>query len=206
MIQDGALKEEFQVELLGRYPLEECLEKERSLAKTTLYPKGLNGNAGDAIVRTEEGDEKVRVAVIKSVDLRLLSGTHNFCDTDFQKEMSQRGLEKQRANGNINKWNKKGQDATKELVKSGMHVFQDKVKQKERAIERTRRGNNPFSGERGSLIAHQSNQKMLLEGRHPSQIRVSCLVCKRDYSIANFVRYHNGKCEVNHADLCSGGA
>ena len=38
-IEDGALKEDFYVELLGIYPLEECLEKETELAKTTLFPK-----------------------------------------------------------------------------------------------------------------------------------------------------------------------
>ena len=106
-----------------------------------------------------------------------------------------RSLDKQRKNGNIYKWNRKGQEATKILFETGLHTFQDKTKQKERAIRRTQEGKNPFQGESGSTISKKNNQKMLSEGRHPSQIRASCLKCKKDYSIANFFRYHNGKCE-----------
>ena len=52
------MKEDFQVELLGIYPLEECLEREAELAKTSLFPKGLNGNAGVFIVQTDEIKER----------------------------------------------------------------------------------------------------------------------------------------------------
>jgi len=57
------LKEDFQVELLGVYPLDECLEKEKELAKTSLFPKGLNGNAGIFIVQTEEVRKKISDAL-----------------------------------------------------------------------------------------------------------------------------------------------
>ena len=196
MIEDGAIKEDFQVELLGEYEKEECLKQEAELSKISLFPKGLNGNAGSAIIRTFEGSEKVRDAIIKSSHNRITNGIHHFCNKEFQKEMSKRGLEKQRKNGNIIKWNKKGQDATKNLVSKGLHVFQDRTQQKERAIKRTQEGKNPFQGKTGTIIAQENNKRMLLEGRHPSQIRVSCLKCRKNYSIANFFRHHNGKCEV----------
>lgn len=40
LLDNGALKEDFITELVGIYPLEECLEKEAELAKTSLFPKG----------------------------------------------------------------------------------------------------------------------------------------------------------------------
>ena len=101
--------------------------KEAELSKISLFPKGLNGNSGSAIIRTFEGSEKVRAAIIKSSHNRVKNGTHHFCNKEFQKEMSKRSLEKQRKNGNIIKWNKRGQDATKNLVREGLHVFQDRV-------------------------------------------------------------------------------
>ena len=110
--------------------------------------------------------------------------------------MSKRSYRKQKENGKIEEWNRKGQIATKRLFEEGLHTFQDKAKQKERAIKRTQEGKNPFQGENGSLIAKDNNRRMLSEGCHPSQTRVSCIRCKKDYSIANYVRYHNGKCEV----------
>lgn len=63
ILEDGALKEDFQVELLGVYPLEECLEKEKELAKTSLFPKGLNGNSGACIIQTEEVRKKISDAL-----------------------------------------------------------------------------------------------------------------------------------------------
>ncbi len=54
LIEDGALKEDFKTELLGVFPLEECKELETALAKTSLFPKGLNGNAGTMVAMTEE--------------------------------------------------------------------------------------------------------------------------------------------------------
>ena len=64
MIEDGASKEDFQIELLGEYSLEECLEREKELAMTSLFPKGLNGNAGTFILQTEEVNEKKRRAIL----------------------------------------------------------------------------------------------------------------------------------------------
>ena len=62
MIEDGASKEDFQVELLGEYSLEECLEREKELAMTSLFPKGLNGNAGCYIEITDDVKKKMSLA------------------------------------------------------------------------------------------------------------------------------------------------
>lgn len=59
LIEDGAMKEDFQIELLDIYSKEECLLRETELAKTSLFPKGLNGNAGRYIKMTEEVCNKI---------------------------------------------------------------------------------------------------------------------------------------------------
>jgi hypothetical protein len=80
LIADGALKEDFQVELLGIYPLDECLEKEKKLAKTSLFPKGLNGNAGTFIVQTDEVKQQMSRSltgrVVSSKQRRKMSESH----------------------------------------------------------------------------------------------------------------------------------
>ena len=54
------MKEDFKTELLGIYDKKECLERETELAMTSLFPKGLNGNAGRYVEITEEVREKMR--------------------------------------------------------------------------------------------------------------------------------------------------
>lgn len=53
------MKEDFKTELLGIYPKDECLKKETELATTSLYPKGLNGNAGKHVSHTDEVNQKI---------------------------------------------------------------------------------------------------------------------------------------------------
>lgn len=59
IIENGALIEDFKTELLGIYPLEECKQRESDVAKTSLYPTGLNGNAGSCVVMTDEVRQKI---------------------------------------------------------------------------------------------------------------------------------------------------
>ena len=63
LLDNGALKEDFITELIGIYSLEECLEKEKELSKTSLYPKGLNGNVGTHVVMTEAVCKKISESV-----------------------------------------------------------------------------------------------------------------------------------------------
>ena len=55
---------------------------------------------------------------------RILNGTHNFLNSEFQKEMNKRAFA------------------------DGKHPWLDKEKQRQKAIKRTEEGNNPFSGEK----------------------------------------------------------
>lgn len=82
LLDNGALVEDFTIELLGIYPLKECLDREAELAKTSLFPKGLNGNAGSYVVMTEEVREKIS----KAVREKVVNGTHHFLDSEFQSK------------------------------------------------------------------------------------------------------------------------
>lgn len=62
LIEDGAPKDDFKTELLGIYPLDECKQREADLAKTSLYPVGLNGNSGSFVVQTEKVRQKMSEA------------------------------------------------------------------------------------------------------------------------------------------------
>jgi predicted GIY-YIG superfamily endonuclease len=46
LLANGARKEDFQIELVFEGDMSEALQLEESLAKTSIYPNGLNGNAG----------------------------------------------------------------------------------------------------------------------------------------------------------------
>lgn len=76
------MKEDFQIELLGVYSLKECIEREAELAKTSLFPKGLNGNAGRVIEITKEVRKKMSDANQK----RVKNGTHHFLSGEIQRE------------------------------------------------------------------------------------------------------------------------
>lgn len=62
LIEDGASVEDFKTELLGIYPKKECLDRETELAMTSLFPKGLNGNAGTHFAITDESRAKMSAA------------------------------------------------------------------------------------------------------------------------------------------------
>jgi hypothetical protein len=63
LLTNGASPEDFTIKLLLIGPVDYVCEIEMVLAKTNLYPVGLNGNAGKNIVRTATGQKKVSQAV-----------------------------------------------------------------------------------------------------------------------------------------------
>lgn len=70
MIENGTSKEDFKIELLGVYLKEDCLAREAELAKTSLYPKGLNGNSGKYIEHTSEIRQKISDARKRGSEIR----------------------------------------------------------------------------------------------------------------------------------------
>jgi hypothetical protein len=102
LIEDGASKDDFTVELLGVYSKEECLSRETELAKTSLFPKGLNGNAGKYIEITEEVREKIKNSMKNRINpfsggaiqrKRIEDGTHNFLNKESQSKNAKKRVE-----------------------------------------------------------------------------------------------------------------
>ena len=122
------MKEDFQIELLGVFPLEECLKREKELAMTSLFPKGINGNAGKSVVHTTEVRKKISLANKK----RLEDKTHNFCSENqriYQKKRVEQGthpflgpgMNRRRIeDGSLSKLSSKVQT---KMVEDGTHPF-----------------------------------------------------------------------------------
>ena len=131
------MKEDFISELVGIYPLEECLEKEKELSKTSLYPKGLNGNSGTHVVMTEEVREKISESAKKNnrkqvengthpfigrnnpSHKRIENGTHNFLDSDTARKNNLKRVE----NGTHHFL---GPETNRKRVENGTHNLQSK--------------------------------------------------------------------------------
>jgi hypothetical protein len=65
-LESGCTREDFSVKLLLIGEPEYVSNIESQLAKDSLWPNGLNGNAGKNIIRTREGQKKVSDAVSKA--------------------------------------------------------------------------------------------------------------------------------------------
>lgn len=115
MIEDGALKEDFQIELLGTYPLEECLEREKDLAMTSLFPKGLNGNAGSAIVQNDEIKKKNSDAHKGEKNVRF--GKTHSDETKRKMSVASKGKPKSEEHRRKNSESQKGKTISEEQRK-----------------------------------------------------------------------------------------
>ena len=132
--------------------------------------RGLSGIIGH--------EEAVREVLSKSVSKthkrRLSDGTHNFLNTEKQRELGIRGAKK--------------------LIDSGTHPFLDSEKQKETVRKRKMNGKDNFTNigfqkEMNSrAISKQKNS-----GSHPFHLMVSCIHCHKTTNIANIKR-HLTKC------------
>jgi hypothetical protein len=66
LITQGALKSDFVTELVMEGDVQYICDMESQLAKNTMWPNGLNGNAGKNIVRTKDGQKRTTAAVSKA--------------------------------------------------------------------------------------------------------------------------------------------
>jgi hypothetical protein len=93
------------------------------------------------------------------------------------------------------------------MFEDGTHPFVGGEFQKVLNASRIKNGTHNFLGKNNPsheriangtfhLLGPTSNEQRLLDGSHPSQIKISCLVCKKEVDSANFNRYHGDKCGV----------
>lgn len=153
------MKEDFQVELLGIYSLEECLKKEKELAKTSLFPKGLNGNAGRYIAHTEEVKGKIR----EKAKSRVANGTHNFLEDGYQSRSVQIAIERGLhpfLGGEIQK------RISKRRIEEGTHNFLGGEVSKKSNKERIENGTHNFLDDNFRKNLNEKNRKRVEDGTH----------------------------------------
>lgn len=226
MIEDGALKGDFQVELLGVYPLDECLEKEKKLAKTSLFPKGLNGNAGIFIVQTDEINERKRQAILgrkhtEQTKQKLSQiGKEKSRTDEFRRKVSEFHKGRKRSEETCLKIgdSQRGKQISDETKIKMTNAKKGKSRPKHslETIEKIRQGNTGkrvseetkqkirdnqkpnlfFASEEGKQMARERNAKLIEEGRHPSQIHQICPHCQKSLPKSAIARWHGERCKM----------
>lgn len=121
--------------------------------------------------------EEISDLAKKSNEKRLLNGTHNFQQKQFRE-----------------KYNPIIAETVRQKVKNGTHNFQQKDFQKNVQKELVKTGRHNFSGD--SL-----NRKMLERGTHVTQIKISCIYCKKICGKHAFVRWHGINCKFRNDNV-----
>lgn len=129
LFDDGALKEDFQIELLGVYPLEECIRLESEFSKTTLFPKGLNGNAGRYIAQTDEIKKKNSEA--KTGCRHPLFGKNHSEETKRKMSVASKGKLKSEEHNKKNSEAQKGKSFSEETKKKLSDALKGRRRPKE---------------------------------------------------------------------------
>jgi hypothetical protein len=94
-----------------------------------------------------------------------------------------------------------------ERIRNGNHHFCDSEKQRELSTRQLKRGTHPFLGgemQKESQIKRAKlglnifcgssiNEKMLREGKHPSQQKKTCPKCNKTMSNANYRKWNHGE-------------
>lgn len=111
---------------------------------------------------------------------RVKNGTHNFLDKENARKRAKKIVEEGKCNlvGERNPVHK--------IVAEGRHHFQDPEFSRIRALKRITEGTHNFIG---------LNQKLLAEGRHPTQRKKTCIHCGVIMCLPLFARYHGDKCK-----------
>lgn len=180
LLDEGAEVEDFNLEILGEYPEEECLVREKDLARTALYPKGLNGNAGLYIAHTgRKRSEETCRKIGESHKGKVLSA-------ETKKRMSEAKKGKPRPPHS---------EETIEKIRIGNtgKIVSEETREK---IRNAVKYNGYFSSEEGKQMARERNAKLIEEGCHPSQIHQICPHCQKSLPKSAITRWHGEKCKM----------
>jgi hypothetical protein len=98
-----------------------------------------------------------------------------------QRKRSELGIHQWQGDGSFQR------QVQKTLVENGTHNLIGGEIQRQSNQRRLKNGTHHLVG------GHQQRQ-CVSEGKHPSKMKVSCLDCRTIASIANFKKWHDGKC------------
>jgi hypothetical protein len=126
------------------------------------------GDGASGAIRSKETKQKYSFHASQNNSRRIANKTHNFCDSEKQKQSSLKRRMKARDNPEYD--------------------LQIKEKQRKKALERVAAGTNPFSG---SAMLHN----LVAEGRHPSQKIYKCPHCNHEGKGGVMKRWHFANCK-----------
>jgi len=111
---------------------------------------------------------------------RVANGTHPFTGVDNNRKIRELYPDFDKTNSKTTK------QRNLKLVANGTHNLQG--------------NNNPVHKRIASGIHHtlgpQHNFNKLAAGRHPSQLKMSCMCCRKTVSSANYKRWHGENCRL----------
>ena len=114
----------------------------------------------------------------------LANGTHNFLDSEFQRQNSLRQISNGThplLGGEVQKKN------NAERLANGTHHLLDKEKARQRALKRVADGTHHFCGE-------DNVKKQIANGNHSSQIKKTCPHCGKTCSSNTYSQWHGDHC------------
>jgi hypothetical protein len=112
---------------------------------------------------------------------RIDDGTHNLLGSDHNRKLIDAGT-----HHFLNEdWQK---DKARKSIESETHNFLKRVDGTSVASDRVKTGTNPFCGT-------ENVKKQLINGEHPSQIKTSCIYCRKTMGRGQFSRYHGDRCK-----------
>lgn len=132
------------------------------------------------VLRPDEISSLATNAAIK----RVVDGTHHFVGGEIQRKNTIR-----RTEDGLNPFSG-GQiqsRSNQERLKNGTHHLL-------RRADGTSVASDLVKSGKLNLLGSEHSKKMLENGCHPSQLRVSCVDCHTECSIGNFKRWHGDKC------------
>jgi hypothetical protein len=130
------------------------------------------GDGSSGAIRLKETKQKYSFHASQNNSRRVANKTHNFCDSEKQKQLSLKRIAKAQNNPE--------------------HDLQIKEKQRKKALERVVDGTNPFSG---SSMLHN----LVAEGRHPSQKIYKCPHCNHEGKGGVMLHWHFDNCKKTKA-------
>lgn len=80
-----------------------------------------------------------------------------------------------------------GTSIAQDQLKAGVHAFQTRLDGSSLSADQVKNGTH-------NLLGPDMNKKLLAEGRHPSQIKVCCIRCRKEMSANRYKTYHGQLC------------
>ena len=128
------------------------------------YEQGDYGACQSIMMRMDRTSKEISELAKKVALEKMANGTHHFCDIEWRKKSYQKQVERGNHNFSGEAGSKFASERNKRLMAEGRH---------------------PFAG---GEISRRNNAKKSAENALPSQIRVSCIHCRKEVNLTSLNR------------------